>query len=336
MSTTTVERTRGAGPGSGLGGNWRVIVRNDNHNTFEHVAQTLARVLPGVSLDQGHRIADRIHNSGQAIVWSGPARAGRALLAAARRGGPDDGPARARLSGAAAAGSVQVLRARAPRGPARARGPAREGRVTLVARPVVDGSAPGWRPGSAPPQSQDAQRVTRPSPTDRDPRLRGACRAPPSEPRAAPAGACEETKRPSSRKAPAPQIAWFLCPPTAGQRNHDPRPGTAPPIPWFLCPTPTDKGTTTLGPLGNPGPSGALEGREPWSLGSFRETGAMAPRELRPRKPARGALGGACRGREARGRSRWEGWGVPLNVMRLRRGAPPGASPERPLRRQVE
>jgi len=49
-----------------------VIVRNDNHNTFEHVAQTLARVLPGVSLEQGHRIAEAIHNSGQAIVWTGP------------------------------------------------------------------------------------------------------------------------------------------------------------------------------------------------------------------------------------------------------------------------
>ncbi|MDX6622094.1 MAG: ATP-dependent Clp protease adaptor protein ClpS [Solirubrobacterales bacterium] len=49
-----------------------MIVRNDNHNTFEHVAQTLASVLPGVNLEQGHRIADQIHNSGQAIVWSGP------------------------------------------------------------------------------------------------------------------------------------------------------------------------------------------------------------------------------------------------------------------------
>jgi ATP-dependent Clp protease adaptor protein ClpS len=49
-----------------------VIVRNDNHNTFEHVAQTLARILPGVSLEQGHRIADAIHGSGQAIVWTGP------------------------------------------------------------------------------------------------------------------------------------------------------------------------------------------------------------------------------------------------------------------------
>jgi ATP-dependent Clp protease adaptor protein ClpS len=72
MSTTTVEKPLGGGPDSDLGGEWRVIVRNDNHNTFDHVAQTLARVLPGVSLERGHQFADSIHNSGQAIVWSGP------------------------------------------------------------------------------------------------------------------------------------------------------------------------------------------------------------------------------------------------------------------------
>jgi ATP-dependent Clp protease adaptor protein ClpS len=72
MTTSTIERPRSAGSDSGLGGNWRVIVCNDNHNTFEHVATTLARVLPGVNLDQGHRIAGQIHNSGQAIVWTGP------------------------------------------------------------------------------------------------------------------------------------------------------------------------------------------------------------------------------------------------------------------------
>ncbi|MCW2982102.1 MAG: ATP-dependent Clp protease adaptor protein ClpS [Solirubrobacterales bacterium] len=48
-----------------------MIVRNDNHNTFDHVAQTLSRVLPGVSLETGHRIAEQIHNTGQAIVWTG-------------------------------------------------------------------------------------------------------------------------------------------------------------------------------------------------------------------------------------------------------------------------
>jgi len=67
----TIERPRVAGPGSGLGGNWRVIVRNDDHNTFDHVAHTLARTIPGMTVDQGFRIADRIHNTGQAIVWSG-------------------------------------------------------------------------------------------------------------------------------------------------------------------------------------------------------------------------------------------------------------------------
>jgi ATP-dependent Clp protease adaptor protein ClpS len=49
-----------------------VIVLNDDHNTFEHVAASLARVLPGVSLDRGYRLAEAIHTSGRAIVWSGP------------------------------------------------------------------------------------------------------------------------------------------------------------------------------------------------------------------------------------------------------------------------
>ena len=71
MTTETVERPRTGGPGSGVGGNWSVIVLNDDHNTFDHVARTLANVIPGTSLDDGYRFADRIHNSGQAIVWTG-------------------------------------------------------------------------------------------------------------------------------------------------------------------------------------------------------------------------------------------------------------------------
>jgi ATP-dependent Clp protease adaptor protein ClpS len=51
---------------------WRVIVLNDDFNTFDHVAETLSGVIPGVTLAQGYQLADRIHNSGQAIVWSGP------------------------------------------------------------------------------------------------------------------------------------------------------------------------------------------------------------------------------------------------------------------------
>ena len=49
-----------------------MIVLNDDHNTFDHVAETLARVLPGVTVDHGHQMAETIHNTGQAIVWSGP------------------------------------------------------------------------------------------------------------------------------------------------------------------------------------------------------------------------------------------------------------------------
>jgi ATP-dependent Clp protease adaptor protein ClpS len=67
----TVELPRIGGPGTGLGGAWRVIVRNDDHNTFEHVAQTLARFIPGVSVARGMEIANVIHSAGRAIVYSG-------------------------------------------------------------------------------------------------------------------------------------------------------------------------------------------------------------------------------------------------------------------------
>ena len=72
MSTEVIEAPRAEEPGGGTGGEWRVIVLNDDHNTFDGVAAALARVIPGVNLDQGYAIADTIHNTGQAIVWSGP------------------------------------------------------------------------------------------------------------------------------------------------------------------------------------------------------------------------------------------------------------------------
>ena len=48
-----------------------MIVLNDNHNTFQGVAFALAAEVPGVSYEQGLEIADRIHNTGRAVVWSG-------------------------------------------------------------------------------------------------------------------------------------------------------------------------------------------------------------------------------------------------------------------------
>jgi ATP-dependent Clp protease adaptor protein ClpS len=47
------------------------VVLNDDHNTFDHVAESLASVIPGITLAQGYRFADKIHNTGCAIVWSG-------------------------------------------------------------------------------------------------------------------------------------------------------------------------------------------------------------------------------------------------------------------------
>ncbi len=67
----TLELPRAVDPGSGLGGSWRVIVRNDDHNTFDHVARTLSRFIPGISLKRGHEIANVIHSAGRAVVYSG-------------------------------------------------------------------------------------------------------------------------------------------------------------------------------------------------------------------------------------------------------------------------
>jgi len=48
-----------------------VIVLNDDHNTFEGVAFALSSVLPATSYERGLSLANRIHNTGKAIVWSG-------------------------------------------------------------------------------------------------------------------------------------------------------------------------------------------------------------------------------------------------------------------------
>ena len=72
MSTTLIPRERErSGSGSGTGGAWRVIVLNDDHNTFEGVAFALAQTIPGVDYERGMALANRIHSTGQAIVWSG-------------------------------------------------------------------------------------------------------------------------------------------------------------------------------------------------------------------------------------------------------------------------
>jgi ATP-dependent Clp protease adaptor protein ClpS len=72
VSTLTPPQERlDTGDETGLGRPWLVIVRNDDHNTFEGVAFALSTVIPGVDYDKGMALANRIHDTGQAIVWSG-------------------------------------------------------------------------------------------------------------------------------------------------------------------------------------------------------------------------------------------------------------------------
>ncbi|HEY0417806.1 MAG TPA: ATP-dependent Clp protease adaptor ClpS [Gaiellaceae bacterium] len=69
-ATPPRERAR-RGSGSGTGDAWRVIVLNDDHNTFEGVAFALAQTIPGVDYARGMSLANRIHTTGQSVVWSG-------------------------------------------------------------------------------------------------------------------------------------------------------------------------------------------------------------------------------------------------------------------------
>lgn len=68
--TPTRKRTD-RGTGSGLGEPWDVTVLNDAHNTFEGVAFAISSTIPNTSYDKGMKLANQIHSSGRAVVWSG-------------------------------------------------------------------------------------------------------------------------------------------------------------------------------------------------------------------------------------------------------------------------
>ncbi len=52
--------------------NYKVIVLNDDFNTFNHVANCLIKYIPGMSSDRAWELAERVHFEGLAIVWTGP------------------------------------------------------------------------------------------------------------------------------------------------------------------------------------------------------------------------------------------------------------------------
>ncbi|MGK7893533.1 MAG: ATP-dependent Clp protease adapter ClpS [Xenococcus sp. (in: cyanobacteria)] len=52
--------------------NYKIIVLNDDFNTFQHVAKTLMTYIPGMSKDRAWELTNQVHHEGQAIVWVGP------------------------------------------------------------------------------------------------------------------------------------------------------------------------------------------------------------------------------------------------------------------------
>lgn len=54
----------------------RVIVLNDDVNTFQHVVAVLVRYIPGMSADQAWKLAYEVDGQGSAVVWCGPQEQG--------------------------------------------------------------------------------------------------------------------------------------------------------------------------------------------------------------------------------------------------------------------
>ena len=50
----------------------RVIVLDDEVNTFQHVVDCLRRIIPGMSEEKAWALANRIDGEGAAEVWCGP------------------------------------------------------------------------------------------------------------------------------------------------------------------------------------------------------------------------------------------------------------------------
>jgi len=50
----------------------RIIVLDDNFNTFEHVAKCLVTIIPGLSEKRSWELAVEVDREGSAKVWRGP------------------------------------------------------------------------------------------------------------------------------------------------------------------------------------------------------------------------------------------------------------------------
>jgi ATP-dependent Clp protease adaptor protein ClpS len=51
---------------------FKVVVLDDDFNTFQHVVETLVRIIPAMLPDKAWDLAHRIDGEGSAVVWCGP------------------------------------------------------------------------------------------------------------------------------------------------------------------------------------------------------------------------------------------------------------------------
>ncbi len=52
--------------------NFKVIVLNDDFNTFNHVFECLMKYIPKMTEQTAWDLTNQVHYNGQAIVWIGP------------------------------------------------------------------------------------------------------------------------------------------------------------------------------------------------------------------------------------------------------------------------
>lgn len=52
--------------------NYKVIVLNDDFNTFQHVQACLMKYIPAMTSDRAWELTNQVHYEGQATVWVGP------------------------------------------------------------------------------------------------------------------------------------------------------------------------------------------------------------------------------------------------------------------------
>lgn len=51
---------------------FKVIVLNDDFNTFDHVCDCLIKYIPDMSAERAWELTEQVHFEGVAIVWVGP------------------------------------------------------------------------------------------------------------------------------------------------------------------------------------------------------------------------------------------------------------------------